>query len=94
LFDGLALDALQKNYNAIIRFIALFDAIEQLGVGVLVRQKADAVPLSRQSLTEMKTAVEQAPDVSQEIKEKTVVGLDRATSRIGQAAMRAQHFIA
>jgi hypothetical protein len=94
LFAGFDLDTLQKNYNAIIRFIALFDAIEQLGVGVLVRQKADAVPLSRQSLLDMKTAVEQAPDVSQEIKEKTAVGLDRATSRIGQAAMRAQHFIA
>ncbi len=93
LFDGFSMQALQTNYNAIIRFITLFDAIEQLGVGVLIKDSGEGLSLSRQALEEMKLLIQNRTDVSREIKEKTLVGLDRATSRIGQAAVRARHYV-
>jgi hypothetical protein len=93
LFERFSLDALHSNYNAIIRFIALFDAIEQLGVGVLIQNEGEEMELSRAALAQMKTAIENAPDVPPEIKTHTMVGIDRATSRIGQAAVRARHFM-
>jgi hypothetical protein len=93
LFERFSLDTLHRNYNAIIRFISLFDAIEQLGVGVLIQNEGEGLELSREALAQMKTAIENAPDVPLEIKRHTVVGIDRATSRIGQAAVRARHFM-
>jgi hypothetical protein len=93
LFEHFSLNVLQGNYNAIIRFITLFDAIEQLGIGVLVEEKGAGLALSREALAQMKEAIAKATDVPQEIKTHTVVGIDRATSRIGQAAVRARHFM-
>jgi hypothetical protein len=93
LFERFSLETLSSDYNAIIRFITLFDAIEQLGVGVLIQNEGEGLELSRAALAQMKAAVENALDVPAEIKAHTVVGIDRATSRIGQAAVRARHFI-
>jgi hypothetical protein len=93
LFEHFSLAELQHNYNAIIRFITLFDAIEQLGVGVLIQHRGTGLELSREALAQMKAAIEKATDVPPEIKAHTVVGIDRATSRIGQAAVRARHFM-
>jgi hypothetical protein len=93
LFERFSLDSLQGNYNAIIRFIMLFDAIEQLGVGVLIQNEGEGLELSREALAQMKAAIERANDVPADIKAHTLVGIDRATSRIGQAAVRARHFM-
>ena len=93
LFERFSLDTLYSNYNAIIRFISLFDAIEQLGVGVLIQNDGEGLELSRAALAQMKTAIEAATDVPPAIKAHTLVGIDRATSRIGQAAVRAHHFL-
>ena len=93
LFEQFSLDTLQRNYNAIIRFITLFDAIEQLGVGVLILNEGEGLSLSRAGLTQMKTVIESANDVPAAIKAHTLVGIERATSRIGQAAVRAKHFM-
>ena len=93
LFHQFSLATLQGNYNAIIRFITLFDAIEQLGVGVLIQNEGEGLELSREALAQMKAAIESATDVPADIKAHTLVGIDRATSRIGQAAVRARHFM-
>lgn len=91
LFDGFSLEVLRTDYNAIIRFISLFDAIEQLGIGVFVRNVAQMPTLSREALQHMKVTIQSTPGVSQDIKKKTIVGIDRCASRIGQAGHRAVH---
>lgn len=90
LFDDFSLDLLKANYNAIIRFVSLFDAIEQLGLGVLVRNKKQPPQLSKTAITNLKTHVYNAIGVPEEVKQKTVVGLDRCASRLGQAGHKAR----
>ena len=89
LLDQFSLQQLRTDYSAIIRFVTLFDVIEQLAVGVLVRHTAVSATLSREALTHMKVTIESARGVTEEIKRKTVVGIDRCASRIGQAGHRA-----
>lgn len=90
LLEGFMLDELRTDYNAIIRFVWLFDAIEQLGIGVLVRNHAEVAELSREAFNHMKVTIHTARGVSEEIKTRALVGIDRAISRIGQAGVRAR----
>ncbi|MFK7803524.1 MAG: hypothetical protein AB8G95_17950 [Anaerolineae bacterium] len=90
LLETFTLDELRTDYNAIIRFVWLFDAIEQLGIGVLVRNGDQAAELSREAFSHMKVTIHTARGVSEEVKKRAVVGIDRATSRIGQAGVRAR----
>ena len=90
LLESFSLAALVSNYDAIIRFVALFDAIEQIGIGVLVRNMAQPPTLSRDALRDMKTTIWNTTGVPDAIKQKAVVGIDRLTSRIGQAGHKAQ----
>jgi hypothetical protein len=85
LFDGFSLDLLSQDYSAIIRFVSLFDAVEQLGIGVFVRNKEKTPELSRETIKQMKLTIQNSKGVSEEVKLKTVVGVDRCTSRLGQA---------
>lgn len=89
LLDQFSLDILRTDYNAIIRFVTLLDVIEQLALGVLVRHPDAPPELSRAAITHMKVTIETARGVTADIKKRTVVGLDRATSRLGQASQRA-----
>lgn len=93
LLDDFALDVLRVDYNAIIRFVSLFDLIEQQGIGVLMRNKNGAAELSREALAHMKITIHAARGVPEEVKVKTAVGIDRATSRIGQAGHKAHQFL-
>jgi hypothetical protein len=90
LLDDFSLDVLRVDYNAIIRFVSLFDLIEQQGIGVLVRNQNSAAELSGEALAHMKITIHAARGVPEEIKVKTAVGIDRATSRIGQAGHKAK----
>ncbi len=90
LLDNFSLEILRTDYNAIMRFVHLFDAIEQVNVGVLVRNTAAPPELSREALTHMKVTIQSARGITEEIKTKTVIGIDRCISRIGQAGHRAQ----
>ena len=93
LFDNFSLKPLTRDFNEIIRAIALFDAIEQLEIGVLVRNSAETPDLTREAIEQMKQTVSQTPGITDEIKHKTLVGVDRFTSRIGQAGTRAQNLV-
>lgn len=90
LIDDFSLERLRTNYDAIMRFVALFDAIEQVCVGVLVRHSADEPAFSREAITHMKVTIESARGIAEDVKRRTVVGIDRCTSRIGQAGFRAR----
>ncbi|MFT5195455.1 MAG: hypothetical protein ACI85U_002475 [Candidatus Promineifilaceae bacterium] len=94
LLEAFTLDDLRTDYNAIIRFVWLFDAIEQLGIGVLVRNingpAGSSAELSREAFSHMKVTIHTARGVSDEIKARALVGIDRAISRIGQAGVRAR----
>lgn len=93
LLDNFALDILRTDYNAIIRFVSLFDLIEQQGIGMLVRNRSAPVELSREALAHMKITIHAARGVPEPIKVKTAVGIDRATSRIGQAGHKAHQYL-
>ena len=93
LLDHFSLDVLQTDYNAIIRYVYLLDAIEQLGIGLLVRDPQQTPLLSRTMINAMKETVQNANGVSLEIKAKTLAGVDRSTSRLGQAGFRAQNHL-
>jgi hypothetical protein len=88
--DDFSLEWLRTDYNSIIRFVGLLDGVEQLGVGVLVRQAGGepAAVLSREALSHMQVTIQSARGVSQEIKTRTTIGLGRCTSRLGQAGHR------
>lgn len=90
LLDQFSLEAVQTNYNAILRLVALFDAIEQLGIGAVIRHPAHPPNLSRAAFAQLKTIIQNQPGVDIDIKQRTLVGLDRCISRLGQAAHRAQ----
>ncbi|MEM7117020.1 MAG: hypothetical protein AAF614_31600 [Chloroflexota bacterium] len=92
LFDSFSLAALHSDYNAIIRFVSLFDAIEQIGLGVFVRNTVKPPKLSREALHSMKVTIQNASGVPEEIKMKTAVGIDRLASRLGVAGYRAQQW--
>lgn len=94
LLDNFSLDILKTDFNAVIRFVSLFDAIEQLGLGVLVRHPEKTPELSREAMTFLKTTIYNAIGVPDDVKRKTGVGLDRCTSRIGQAGHKAHMSIA
>lgn len=93
LLDNFSLEILRTDYNAIIRFVSLFDLIEQQGIGVLVRNQGRAAELSREALAHMKITIHAARGVPESIKVKTAVGIDRATSRIGQAGHMAHRLL-
>ncbi len=90
LLDNFSLETLRTNYNGIIRFVALFDAIEQLGVGVLVRNVTARPQLSREAINHMQVTIETARGLPEPIKRRVVVGIGRCTSRLGQAGYRAR----
>jgi hypothetical protein len=89
LLDNFSLDILRTDYNAIIRFVSLFDLIEQQGIGVLVRNQAAEAELSREALAHMKITIHAARGIPEAIKVKTAAGIDRCISRIGQAGHKA-----
>lgn len=89
LLDNFSLDILRTDYNAIIRFVSLFDLIEQQGIGVLVRNTSAPAELSREALAHMKITIHAAQGIPEAIKVKTAVGIDRCISRIGQAGHKA-----
>ncbi|WP_420628781.1 hypothetical protein [Candidatus Leptofilum sp.] len=93
LLDDFSLQSLRTDYNAIIRFVSLFDLIEQQGIGVLVRNRVNQAELSREALSHMKVTIHAARSVPEAIKVKTAVGIDRATSRIGQAGHKAHQYL-
>jgi hypothetical protein len=93
LFDDFSLETLRTDYNAIIRFVSLFDAIEQVGLGVLVRNQRETPQLSREAINHMKVTIQSSRGVTEEIKMKTVVGIDRLVSRLGQAGQNAQRIL-
>lgn len=90
LLDQFTLAKLRTNYDAVIRFVNLFDAVEQVGAGVLVRHASENPQLSREDITYMKAAIHNAIGVDADIKRRALAGVDRCTSRIGQAAFRAR----
>jgi hypothetical protein len=94
LLDDFSIEKLQHDYNGIIRIVALFDAVEQMGIGVLLRNTVQPLQLSRDSFAELKRVIEQADDASEDVKRKTLVGIDRFTSRLGMAGKRAQLILA
>lgn len=93
LFDNYSLDVIRNDYNAIIRYINLFDAIEQTEIGVLIRNPEGVTGLSRVAMDEIKHEIETTPGIIAEVKRRTVVGIDRSTSRIGKAGLRAKALI-
>ena len=93
LMDQFDLHSLTQDFNTIIRFVSLFDAIEQLGLGVLVRNTEQTLDLTRDSFAELKTTIETSADVSADIKQKVLVGIDRLVSRLGQAGHRAHRLL-
>ncbi|MEM8856760.1 MAG: hypothetical protein AAGD96_00470 [Chloroflexota bacterium] len=93
LMDSFSLDNLRTDYNAIIRFVWLFDAIEQLGVGVLVRNDSAVAELSTEALNHMKVTIHTARGVTEEVKSRTLVGIGRVTSRVGQAGVKARDIL-
>ena len=93
LLDDFSLTALRTDYNAIIRFVSLFDLIEQQGIGVLVRNQTGSAELSREALSHMKITIHAARSVPEPIKVKTAVGIDRCVSRIGQAGHTAHRLL-
>ena len=94
LLDDFSLDILRTDYNAIIRFVSLFDLIEQQGIGVLVRNQVAGADLSREALAHMKITIHAARGIPEAIKVKTAVGIDRCISRIGQAGHKAHQYLA
>ena len=88
--ESFSLDELRTDYNAIIRFVWLFDAIEQLGIGVLVRNGDQPAELTREAFNHMKVTIHTSRNVTEEVRERTLVGIDRVVSRIGQAGVRAR----
>jgi hypothetical protein len=93
LLDNFSLGILRTDYNAIIRFVSLFDLIEQQGVGVLVRNQLAPAELSREALAHMKITIHAARGIPEMIKVKTAVGIDRCISRIGQAGHKAHQYL-
>lgn len=93
LLDDFSLAILRTDYNAIIRFVSLFDLIEQQGIGVLVRHRDETPELSREALSHMKITIHAARGVPEAIKVKTAVGIDRCISRIGQAGHSAHRYL-
>lgn len=92
LLEQFSLAQLQGNFNAIIRFVTLFDVIEQFGIGVLLRNTERVPRLSRDAIHQMKVAIKTRPGVDAEIKSRTLAGIDRWTSRLGQAGHKAAMF--
>ena len=93
LLDNFSLDILRTDYNAIIRFVSLFDLIEQQSIGVLVRHQAAPAELSSEALAHMKITIHAARGIPEAIKVKTAVGIDRCISRIGQAGHKAHQLL-
>lgn len=93
LLDGFSMAQLQGNFNAIIRFVTLFDVIEQFGIGVLIRNTQRTPRLSREAIQQMKIAIKTRPGVEPEIKKRTLAGIDRWTSRLGQAGHKAKSIL-
>ncbi len=93
LLDNFSLNILRTDYNAIIRFVSLFDLIEQQGIGVLVRNEAADAELSREALSHMKVTIYAARGIPEAIKVKTAVGIDRCISRIGQGGHKAHQYL-
>ncbi|MCB9433800.1 MAG: hypothetical protein H6668_17660 [Ardenticatenaceae bacterium] len=90
LLDHFSLETLQTNYNGILRLVALFDAIEQLGMGAVIRHPTQPPDLSRTAFARLKTTIQNQRGVDIDIKQRALVGVGRCISRLGQAAHRAQ----
>lgn len=93
LLDHFTLETIRTNFNAVMRYILLLDAVEQLNIGVKLRHPTEAIVLSREALDHMRVTMYTAPGVADEIKQKALAGIDRATSRIGQAGARADQIL-
>lgn len=92
LLEQFSLAQLQGNFNAIIRFVTLFDVIEQFGLGVMLRNTERVPRLSRDAIHQMKIAIKTRPDANPEVKTRTLAGIDRWASRLGQAGHKARSF--
>ncbi len=94
LLDNFDIDLLTRDYDALIRFVSLFDAIEQLGIGVLVRNTEAPPHLDPVTIENLKSTIASAIGVSTLTKTRTLVGIDRFASRLGQAGHHAQQLVA
>lgn len=90
LLENFSLERLRTHADAIIRLVSLLDAVEQMGIGLLVRLQDADETLSREAITHMKVTLNASRDLSDEVKRKALAGVDRATSRLGQAALIAR----
>ena len=89
LLDQFSLDTLAVNHNATIRFISLFDAIEQHGLGAFVRHAPGTAKLTPEAIATLKQTIRETPIANIKLKQSTLSGIDRWSSRLGQAAIRA-----
>lgn len=93
LLDDFSMAELQGNFNAIIRFVTLFDVIEQFGIGVLIRNTRRTPKLSREAIQQMKISIKTRPGVEAEVKKRILTSIDRWTSRLGQAGHKARQLL-
>ena len=93
LIDDFSLSHLRTNFDAILRFVTLFDAIEQVGTAVFIRNRTEPIDLSREAFRYLKTAVYNTFGVDIAIKQRTLSGVDRCISRLGQAGQSARQLL-
>ena len=93
LLDEFSLAQLQGNFNAIIRFVILFDVIEQFGIGVLIRNTQRTPRLSPEAIQQMKISIKTRAGVKPELRERAAAGIDRWLSRLGQAGHKAKSIL-
>ncbi len=93
LLDEFDVQLLTNDYDSLIRFVSLFDAIEQLGIGVLVRNTNATPHLDRATIEDLKNTIGSTQGASALTKQRTLVGIDRFTSRLGQAGHQARSLL-
>ncbi|MEM7330527.1 MAG: hypothetical protein AAF490_00455 [Chloroflexota bacterium] len=89
LLEQFSLAQLQGNFDAIIRFVTLFDVVEQFGIGVLIRNVQRTPRLSPDAIQQMKISIKTRAGVDPEVRKRTAAGIDRWLSRLGQAGNKA-----
>ncbi len=93
LLEAFSLAQLQGNFDAIIRFVTLFDVVEQFGIGVLIRNTQRTPRLSPEAIQQMKISIKTRAGVDPEVRKRTAAGIDRWLSRLGQAGHKAKSLI-
>ena len=62
-------------------------------VRIVIRHPTHSPNLSRAAFSQLKTVIQNQPGVDIDIKRRTLVGIDRCISRLGQAAHRARRWL-